>query len=111
MAAFSFAYDVLADTLEAAGYDVDPAPASARTVSGRHDGVQGGVATVVIDAGGRLRYTLTRNTAPEQARQARIAGRPCKLVTTTTQTTVAELVLSAAVDLARCLADLEASGS
>ncbi|SRR5579875_798940 len=112
MTEFSFDAEALANALEAAGYDVDPpAPPTAGgevgVVSARRDSAGGGVAVVVIDRGGRLKFTLTRDVAPERARDATVAGQRCRLVDTTTRTTVALLSLTGDADLAVLLTDLE----
>ncbi|HLH25797.1 MAG TPA: hypothetical protein VK066_25035 [Chloroflexota bacterium] len=107
MAAFRFDPDKLADALERAGYDADPTPPGVTQLSARREGVAGGVAVVVVDGGGRLRFTLTRDVAPEQARDVTLGGRTYHLVDTTTRTTVALLTLTSAAELATCLADLE----
>jgi hypothetical protein len=111
MAEFIFDAEALTRVLEAAGYDVE-APASGSggglgVVSARREGAGGGVAVVVIDRGGRLRFTLTHAVAPERARDVAVAGRRCRLVDTTTRTTVALLTLSSDTDLAALLAELE----
>ncbi|SRR5581483_11677407 len=107
MAEFSFDAEALASALEAADYDVEsPAPGGG-VVSARREGVGGGVAVVVIDRGGRLRFTLTRAVAPERVRDVTVAGQRCRLVDTATRTTVALLTLSGDTDLAALLAELE----
>ena len=111
MGEFQFDPVVLTDALEGAGYDVDPpAPGGAAdpaTVSARRDGVAGGVAVIVIDRGGRLRLTLTRDTAPQRARDRVVDGQRVRLVDTTTRTTTAVLSLGATADLPGLLAELE----
>ena len=107
MTGFHFDADALADALEQAGYDVDPAPPGVTQVSARCEGVAGGVAVVVIDAGGQVRFTLTRDVAPEQARDVTAGGRKYHLVDTTTRSTTALLTLGSVAELATCLADLE----
>ncbi len=106
MAEFSFDASALTETLEAAGYDVDPPGGDAGVVTARLEG-SNGVAVVVIDRGGRLKYTLTRDTAPERSRSATVAGQRCQLVDTTTRTTVALFTLTGDSDLKAVLADLE----
>jgi hypothetical protein len=105
--AFRFDADALADTLERAGYDVDPTPPGVTQVSARREGLAGGVAVVVIDGGGQLRFALTRDVAPEQARDVTAGGRQYHLVDTTTRTTTALISLGSVGELATCLADLE----
>ena len=107
MAGFEFDVDKLADALEQAGYDADPTPAGMRQVSARREGVAGGVAVVVIDGSGRLRFTMTRDIAPEQARDVTVGERTYHLVVTTTRTTTALVTLGSVADLTSCLADLE----
>jgi hypothetical protein len=107
VAGFQFEADALADTLEAAGYDVDPTPSGASVVSARREGVAGGVAVVVVDGGGRLRFTLTRDVAPQRARDVIVDGRRYRFVDTTTRTSVALVTLDSAADLAGHLAALE----
>ena len=107
MAQFTFDADALGDALEAAGYDVEPAGGDAGVLRARRDGVAGGVASAAIDRGGRLKWTLTRPTAPERARDVTAAGLRCRLVDSTARTSVAVLTLPAGPDLAALLADLE----
>jgi hypothetical protein len=107
VAEFEFEADQLAEALEQAGYDVDPTPPSVTQVSARREGVAGGVAVVVIDGGGQLRFTLTREVAPEQARIATLSGREYHFVETTTRCTVALLRLASAAVLPTCISDLE----
>jgi hypothetical protein len=115
MAEFVFDAEALTSTLEAAGYDVEsPAPGSGGgvgVVSARREGAGSGVAVAVIDRGGRLRFTLTRAVAPERVRDVSIAGQRCRLVDTSTRTTVALLTLSADTDLAALLAELECAAA
>lgn len=111
MAEFQFDTAALTDALESAGYDVDP-PASGgaadpAVVSARRDGVAGGVAVIVIDRGGRLRLTLTRDTAPERTRDRVVKGQRVRLVDTTTRTTTAVLSLGATTDLPGLLTEIE----
>jgi len=111
MADFVFDADALATALESAGYDVDPTPAGLAQVSARRESAAGSVATVVVDGAGRLRFSLTRDVAPERARDLTVGGQRVQLVTNTSRTTVALVSLATPTDLVPLLEALESAAA
>jgi hypothetical protein len=95
--------------LAGAGYDVIEDPAEPNLVQARR-GDLGDVVSVVVDAGGRMRFTRVQQLAPEEPSERRLAsGRRVRLVRRTdeTLTIVRRLTRSDAQEFAELLAELE----
>ena len=96
--------------LAGAGYDVIDDPAEPNLVQARR-GDLADVVSVVVDAGGRMRFTRVRQLGPEAPAERRLtSGRRVRLVRRTdeTLTIVRRLTRSDAQDFAELLAELEA---
>jgi len=92
-----------------AGYDVIDDPAEPNLVQARR-GDLGDAVSVVVDAGGRMRFTRVRQLAPEESAERRLAsGRRVRLVRRTdeTLTIVRRLTRSDEQGFAALLAELE----
>jgi hypothetical protein len=106
---FDAARPLIEHALTAAGYDVNDDPGERNLVQARRDG-PGDVVAVVVDAGGRMRFTRVRQLGPEEATDRRLASRrAARLVRRTDETLTILLHLSRsnARGFAALLAELE----
>jgi hypothetical protein len=83
--------------LEAAGFDVIRDPGEPNLVQARRDR-EGDTATLVVDAGGRMRYTRTRRGAPARRMRHKGAGGRRYAVTRTRDETIAVIYVLAPED-------------
>jgi hypothetical protein len=106
---FSTARPPLEQALIAAGYDVIDDPAEPNLVQARRGGL-GDAVSVVVDAGGRMRFTRVRHLGPEETEEKRLARRrAARLVRRTDRTLTILLHLrpTDARSFAALLAELE----
>ena len=104
------ARSLIEQALAGAGYDVIDDPAEPNLVQARR-GDLGDVVSVVVDAGGQMRFTRVRQLGPEEPAERRLAsGRRVRLVRRTdeTLTIVRRLTRPDEQDFAELLAELEA---
>jgi hypothetical protein len=106
---FGAARAVIAEALIEAGYDVIDDPAEPNLIRARRD-APGQMASVAVDAGGRMRLTRVRQLGPEEAGERRLASRhTARMVRRTDETLIVLLQLRPAdtQDFAALLAELE----
>ena len=83
---FGTARPPIEQALIAAGYDLIDDPAEPNLVQARRGGLDDAV-SVVVDAGGRLRFTRVRQLGPEETEEVRLAPRrAARLVRRTDET-------------------------
>ena len=107
---FATARPLIEQALVGAGYDVIDDPAVPNLVQARRGDLDD-VVSVVVDAGGRMRFTRVRQLGPEEPAERRLAsGRRVRLVRRTdeTLTIVRRLTRPDEQDFAELLAELEA---
>jgi hypothetical protein len=100
---------LIEQALTGGGYDVMCDPAEPNLVQARR-GDLGDVITVVVDAGGRMRFTRVRRLGPEEAAERRLArDRAARMVRRTdeTLTLLVRLIHADVGDFSALLAELE----
>jgi hypothetical protein len=106
----SEARPLLEQALTGAGYDMIDDPAEPNLVQARY-GDPGDVVSVVVDAGGRMRFTRVRQAGPEESAERRLTrGRAARVVRRSDETLTVLLRLTGADArrFAAILAELEA---
>jgi hypothetical protein len=106
---FDSARPLIEQALSAAGYDLIDDPAEPNLVQARHGDV-GDASSVVVDAGGRMRFIRVRQIGPEEATERRLAPRRSASAvhrTDETLTVILQLKPTDAQGFAELLAEME----